>query len=168
MILLVFMMIFAIIGAVMAGSRNRSPFLWAVICFFTGVIGIIILAVIGTDREPIVIAAPETPQIDWVKWKTLVDVDPEIGRAAAQAREKGSHAEEALAKKYLAVNDKTYLQAILKSVLDDVASGAAVPRQGTINGVPYRMLEDGSFLVTQGKLVGRTYSTFAGLQQDTA
>lgn len=51
MIILVFLIIFAIIGGVMASSRRRSPLLWGFICFFTGIIGIVILAVIGTDKS---------------------------------------------------------------------------------------------------------------------
>ncbi len=49
--LIVIWIIFAIIGAVMAGNRNRSTLGWAVICGFTGLIGILILAIAGKNRE---------------------------------------------------------------------------------------------------------------------
>lgn len=41
---LVIALVFAGIGAAWANSKNLSPVLWGVVCFFTGFIGLIILA----------------------------------------------------------------------------------------------------------------------------
>ncbi|PSM19845.1 hypothetical protein [Nitratireductor sp. StC3] len=43
-ILILIGLVFAGVGAAWASSKNLSPFLWGLLCFFTGFIGLIILA----------------------------------------------------------------------------------------------------------------------------
>ena len=43
-IILIVAVVFAGIGAAWASSKNLSPMTWGVICFFTGFVGLIILA----------------------------------------------------------------------------------------------------------------------------
>lgn len=138
MILLVVMVVFAFIGAAMASGRNRSPFLWAVICFFTGIIGVIILAVIGTDREPYVpvYAQPAAPfgqrlsgpvasstatvsSSSTAAWKTLKEFDADIREALGHLQPFGSQAEERLATAYLSINDKSLLPSIVSKIVSD-------------------------------------------------
>jgi hypothetical protein len=57
------------------------------------------------------------------QWQTLVELDPEIAAAAAKARAAGPHVEKLLAEKYLALNDKQYLEAALTKALEQ-SSGA--------------------------------------------
>ncbi len=42
---------FGIAGATMAEKRNRNKFGWFTICFFFGIIGIAILAILGENKE---------------------------------------------------------------------------------------------------------------------
>lgn len=54
-----------------------------------------------------------------VRWQALIDVDPEIAKAAETARQRDQQCEALFASKYLALADKTYLEAALKHALDD-------------------------------------------------
>jgi len=113
-------LIFGGIGAAWANSKHLNPLLWGIVCFFTGFIGLIILAFQKADADPetVLIAGPEVG-----RWKALVEVDPEIGAAAASARAAGAQYEQLLAEKYLALNDKQYLPALLAKVLEEAKQG---------------------------------------------
>lgn len=76
----------AVIGARMARKRNRRSWLWTLICFFFTLIGIALLAILGSDsdaRQPAAepMAGPET-----MHWTELLAADPEIAAAASPFR----------------------------------------------------------------------------------
>lgn len=149
----------------MASSRNRDPVAWGVICFLTGIIGIIVLALLGTNNDPRVNATSEAEKSrDALRWRTLVEVDPEIAAAAAEARKISPLAEQALAEKYLAINDKTYLGAILMNVL----ANPPVPTNGQFKGVNYRLLPSGAVVVTKGRNVGKAYNSYDDMVKDVS
>ena len=56
---------------------------------------------------------------DKSKWQTLVKYDDDLRNAAARVRPFGDVYEDELAEAYLAVNDKTYLESIVKKVVQD-------------------------------------------------
>lgn len=144
---------FAIMGGVMASNRNRSVIGWALVCFLLDLIGVVILAVAGDAN-----AGPQAEKAaNFKKWKTLTEVDPDIAAAAARASAIGAHVEQALAEKYMVLNEKTYLNSIVELV---TANPGSLPKMGEVNGVRYRVLEDGSHMITKGKLVGRKYPTY--------
>lgn len=51
LVLLTVWIIMGTIGAVMAEKRNRNKIGWFAICFFFGLIGIAILAILGENKE---------------------------------------------------------------------------------------------------------------------
>jgi len=55
---------------------------------------------------------------DKAKWQTLVDLDPDIAKAAEEARSKDAACEAELARKYLVLEDKSYLEVALKQVIE--------------------------------------------------
>ncbi|WP_407052111.1 hypothetical protein [Methyloraptor flagellatus] len=71
--------------------------------------------------------APDTSlsPADLAKWNSLVELDPDIARAAEQARAYGSRYEMMLAEKYLPLMDKAYLQAALDKVVATVKADKA-------------------------------------------
>jgi hypothetical protein len=123
--LLIVGLICAAIGAAWAKSKNRSPVTWGIVCFLTGFLGLIILAfqralpsgeVVPTVVHvagPVEVAGP-----DMKRWQALVEVDDDIEAAATAARNVGPQYEQMLAEKYLALNDKQYLKAVLGKVLN--------------------------------------------------
>jgi hypothetical protein len=64
------------------------------------------------------------------KWKALTEVDPEIAAAAAEVAPYGSLALAELATKYLTLNDKQYLAAIVKQIRDKYGALLAVQLEG--------------------------------------
>lgn len=101
--------IFAVIGAKMARSRQRDPAIWAVICFLFPLIGVLALALAGSASGASV--GGDMSADLGKKWSVLVELDPEIRAAAERVRAKGMRYEALLAQKYMAINDKAYLKA---------------------------------------------------------
>ena len=97
------------LGAKMASTRGRDPVVWAILCFLFGLLGILILALMGDASGTKTNARLSTEQKR--KWTALVDLDPEIRAVAARARAHGEKYEVMLAERYLALGDKSYLQA---------------------------------------------------------
>lgn len=119
---------------------------------------------------------------DLAKWHALVDVDPEIAKAAATARSKDPECERVLMQKYLHLNDKAYLNMALRQALDDHAArakrqdamaaieirwspvkrfqglefrrGVAVSQHGESNF----LVQGGLWSIDEGPLAGTTYS----------
>jgi uncharacterized membrane protein YsdA (DUF1294 family) len=50
-ILLTISALFGWLGYAMADSRNRDKTVWAVLCFLFGLLGVIVLALLGTAKE---------------------------------------------------------------------------------------------------------------------
>ena len=76
-------------------------------------------------REPLLEHAhfeaiqPPAVAYDKGKWKTLVKYDPDIRLAAQRVRPFGDAYEDELAEAYLQVNDKAYLESIVKKIIED-------------------------------------------------
>lgn len=110
------------LGGSIASSKGRSFAGWFAICFLTGLIGLLIVALISTENKPA--AAPlltentNSGNTDIKRWTTLVELDPEIAEAAATARQHGGKTEAFLAEKYLTLNDKQYLNAALQKAIE--------------------------------------------------
>ncbi|MEC9264728.1 MAG: SHOCT domain-containing protein [Pseudomonadota bacterium] len=76
LIYLAFGLIFALICANMAKSRNRSTGLWGVLGFFLGIIAVLILAIIGKDKDSPAAADPAsggTPALQPAKSNSNLD-----------------------------------------------------------------------------------------------
>lgn len=170
-IFLVVGFICAVIGVNMARERNRDPAIWGLICLLFGIFGIIFLAISGEAPKQKSNNAVATAHSDKLKrWETLIEVDPEIAAAADQARAVSPRAERALSEKYLTLNDKAYLPAILKNILENSEEyrGAAVVsrplRTGEVRGYPYRERPDQTFIITKGKFVGKVFPSYEDLE----
>lgn len=133
-----FFVIFAMVicgwgGAYVAKARGKKPAIWAVICALFPLVGVLLLA--ASSRSPAkqpqlsfaeagMSTTGSFSQADLERWKTLVELDPDIAAAAAIAREKGIGCEMKLAEKYLTLNDKSYLQSALEKALAESAKKA--------------------------------------------
>jgi hypothetical protein len=156
-VILVVFGICGIIGYQMAQSRGKDPMLWGILCFFTGLLGILFLAASGDAKPaPAPVHSPYAPEplgrpptdpmaasraaeapkppYDVKKWETLKEVDPDIEDAAKQLSAFGHIYEAQLAEKYLALNDKGYLSSIVAKVKEraeaDAAESERIKRQG--------------------------------------
>lgn len=84
--------------------------------FFSPLIGILILiASASNGGSKTTIDKPGLPE----KWSILKDIDPEIRSASERARNLSYQHELVLAEKYLTLDDKKYLEDLLKSVMED-------------------------------------------------
>lgn len=154
----------------MAGNRGRSSAAWFFICFLTGLIGILILAVSG----PVGGSAQAQPQqaiaqagFDRRRWETLKDVDPDIAAAAAEVRQFGGVYEDMLADKYLALNDKTYLPAMVAKLKEAAQSDTSPTKhgdKGQLGKVHFRRLGSGEYVITRGKNVGKSFARYSDLE----
>jgi len=87
------------------------------------VIGLVIVGSSGTGIPAPAVAgggkiSSGNPSYDIDKWNALVQLDPEIAAAAAELKPLGSGAVHELASKYLVLNDKQYLGAIVKQIAE--------------------------------------------------
>ncbi|WP_150128961.1 hypothetical protein [Rhizobium phaseoli] len=181
-------LVFGLVGSAMAKSKNKEPVLWFFICAFTGLIGIIILAVLKAEQTGPVVAITQDGQTtnrvismkpeDWRKWQALVDLDPEIAAAASTARDRSPECEVILAEKYMTLNDKNYLSAALSKALAEIDAKEAAysarnasfkvetddnKTSGTITshfGVSKFLKSGGSYKITEGALSGYSYVTY--------
>lgn len=196
-IILIILLVCGFIGSGMAKSRGKDPTAWFFICFLTGIIGIIILAVSGSPAVATENASHSyaaTPAraalsqgagaIDLKRWRTLVELDPDIAAAAKIARDKSDICERLLAEKYLVLNDKTYLQAALDRALADsteIEEAAALAAAnakvkvvtdpdgltGTVtfpNGASsFKKTPDGRYKIVSGAFVGYSYNNLEAM-----
>lgn len=126
--------IFAVIGAEMAKSRNRDAAAWALICALVPLIGIIALAVAGKaqaapDYSPPLRQLPSQPKpanairvanakaYDEKRWRALLDVDDDLSEAAKQIEAHGRAYVDEFAEKYLALGENIYLEALKSKIL---------------------------------------------------
>ncbi len=65
---------------------------------------------------------PGPSSFDRTKWQALIRFDDEISAAAAVVRRLGGRWEDELARTYLQLNDKSYLELIVKKLLDDAGA----------------------------------------------
>jgi hypothetical protein len=162
MLILGALVLFALVGGVMASARNRKAILWMAICFITGFFGIIALAVIGRAGRSGSSSLNKHPGFNMEKWNTLKEVDAEIAEAAAEAHKVAPYVEIRLAQKYLALNDKSYLPQLLKSVVEKSASE---PVSGKIKGIAFKTDERGLLVITVGIHKGKSFSSYGALEK---
>ena len=160
--ILLVMIVFAVIGAVYAKSKGRDPLGWALICGVTGIIGIIILAFMsnGNQSQASQGLLVSSARYDDKKWSVLADVDPDIRAAIAKVEPYGAKWIAVLAEKYLAVADKTYLDAIVESVIAEAKTAPAEPSKGVIGPSEFRRQPDGSYAIVGGAFVGQRYKNY--------
>jgi hypothetical protein len=75
-------------------------------------------------------AAGASAPYDAGRWRALTELDPEIAAAVAQVQPYGSLAVNELAAKYLTLNDKQYLAAIVKQIAEKYSAALAVQLEG--------------------------------------
>lgn len=161
-IVLLVAVVSALIGGSMASNRNKNPIVWGLICFLFPLIGLIILAASGTD--PAVGPVLSLPRgVDYNRWNTLKEVDPDIAAAASEAQKIGPMAEHRLAEKFLTLNDKSYLPTLLQNLQKEAV--ALSSEFQVINGQQCKVFGDGSVVITRGKHVGKAFSNVSELEQ---
>lgn len=145
----------------MASNQNKSPIFWGLICFLFPLIGLVILAVSGTDRavSP-VLSLPRG--VDYNRWTTLKEVDPDIAAAASEAQKIGPMAEHRLAEKFLTLNDKTYLPTLLQNLRNEAVALSSEVQ--VIMGQQCKVFGDGSVVITRGKHVGKAFPNVSELE----
>lgn len=119
------------IGARIARRKGRDTTVWFLICALTGGLGIIAL-LIGEDAPdhaprqlqtfrslpPLPSSkSARTPPYDAAKWKTLLEVDPELRARHDEIAVFGPQYVEAFASKYMQLSDRSYTSMIADAVL---------------------------------------------------
>ncbi|MGO8005029.1 hypothetical protein [Rhizobium ruizarguesonis] len=123
-----------------------------------------------TSEGPTPSAVAAFPDADLAKWKVLVEVDPAIAAAAAKAREHSVTAANLLARKYMVLQDKQYLDAALEKAIAEANEAIAkttmteerkaqLAERFKIGDSTYRITEAGTYQLTKGKQVGRIFAT---------
>ena len=64
---LVMGVVWAIVGNRIAAGKGRGVALWTIVCFLTGLIGVVIVAVLPSKRVAEVAAAPEPAPDAWLE-----------------------------------------------------------------------------------------------------
>lgn len=177
------------IGAFWALSKNKSPILWGLLCFFFPLIGIIFLAMSEAEDSPEekiakaltnagvaggAVGSASQSTVDMTKWNTLVELDSEISAAASAVRQYGPRYERMLAEKYLALNDKHYLSAAVGKVVEiaeaerdtigarereEAEFMASVVDTGEVRGFKSYTMRDGKIAVECKDGVRRTFDS---------
>lgn len=144
-----------LIPASIASSKGHSFFLWWVYGSLLFIFALPHSIFIGSDFEEKATAAlpNQTNGFDRKKWQTLKEVDADIKAAAEKAKAKGLTYEQALAEKYFVLNDKSYLENILTTVL-------AMPEE-ELSDVKhmYQANENGTYTIIKGDFFGRSFKT---------
>jgi hypothetical protein len=162
-------LVFALIGGMMATNRNRNPYGWAILCFFTSIFGLILLAIVGkSDSKADGLIPYEglgtafSANYDRKKWEVLKEVDPDIRRAAHQAAEVGPHCENELAEKYLSVNSKEYLTKILDNAIENakLSNDEIEPEQISTGENLLIKQRDRTYKVISGPDAGKRFEDF--------
>lgn len=159
-------LIAGVVGGNWAKAKGQNPIVWGLLCALFP-IALIALAVIANGDTGTSAQASE-------KWAVLKEVDGEIAAAAAQAAALGPQYEKLLAEKYVALNDKQYLPALLDGVRQQaaqrIANGeAAILSLTTPWGeVKYRSNPDGSVTVIEGMNKGKSFDSLAILKKRLA
>jgi hypothetical protein len=128
LLLFAFVLNFAlcVVVANVAKERGKSPGAYfALAFFFSALIALLILLASSASvarKDTTEIASDEQSE----KWRALVDLDPDIAAAAQRVRALGPGFERLLAKKYLAIGDKSYLEAAVEFVVQAAASGPMI------------------------------------------
>lgn len=177
MFLLVIPLIFGVLGAAIAASKNRNPIGWGLLCFLLPLLGLIILVFQKTqtsteEKIAVALAGADMAQIgsggrssanvvESPKWKALVELDPEIADAADKARRYGVYYEALLAQKYLPLNDKQYLQGALEKVLEEARTQ---PAEGKIGKTFFKKMDNGMYYVSGGHGRGKTFPNYDALK----
>jgi hypothetical protein len=106
-------------GFVTAMAGAAGMFAYQPMFFWISVVALVAGLVVASSAgaEPSATAS-SSARYDVAKWKALTELDPEIAAAVAEVEPYGSLAVTELATKYLAVNDKQYLAAIVKQITD--------------------------------------------------
>lgn len=151
----------ALIGGSMASNRSKNPIVWGLICFLFPLIGLIILAASGTD-QPARSVSNLPRGVDYNRWTTLKEVDPDIAAAASEAQKIGPMAEHRLAEKFLTLNDKSYLPTLLHNLQKEAVALSSDVQ--VVSGQQCRVFGDGSVVITRGKHVGKTFSSVGELE----
>lgn len=153
--------VFAIIVSLIASGRGHSGILFFLVsCFLSPLVGLLLALVIPSKSPVAQLPAATAPSSNDLRWQTLTEVDEEIQEAALAARAKGADAEKKLAEKYLAVNDKQYLQGILENVLNETdQQNTVISELDNLNGGRhrYKINDDGSVVITKGNYLGRKF-----------
>lgn len=125
--------IFAFICAGMARRRGRHAGLWAFLGFCFGLLTVLVLAAVGSERNAsnasvyvsgadnrYPVGAPTiggNAEAD-AKWATLVKYDDDIRGAVASLKHLGDGAVEKLRFEYMILNDKSKLPLIVKDIME--------------------------------------------------
>lgn len=121
--------IVAVFAVRYARKTGRDALTWGLVGFFTGGLGLFVLSRFSRPGELnlMPVHAPEAvlgpgglTQAEHERWSILKEVDPEIRAAARRVAEQGDEFEFNLAKKYLVLNDKSYLEGAVDATLEQV------------------------------------------------
>lgn len=161
-----------LIGAFWAQSKNKNWLLWGLLCLVFPIVGLVFLAFAKADvsqsksvgaqpnsGDPVLVA-PEHSASDYDerKWAALVEYDPEIRRFADEVTQMGPSYERELASSYLALNDKSYLPAIVEKLKSRFEAEAPERRRKIGEQVTERLVDSFHVFETEnGPVFGNTY-----------
>ena len=149
-ILIAINIIVAIITSAYASAKGHSGLLWFFLGLVFGLLALLFLA-IAADRRTSgnpsnlesgisenVFALPKDPARDTgpaiadqlsEKWELLKQVDPEIANISSRAIAVAPELDEVVARKFLILNDKSYLEQILQSSIQEFEDAADQARR---------------------------------------
>lgn len=165
-----------VVTAIIASNKGKSGVAWFFLGCVLGVFGIILIAVLPSETATTIrvvnewpepardahaaqpslprapVPAPGGSSHDARKWQVLKEVDSDVATAAARVAALGARYEDELADKFLALNDKSYLQAIEERIVTRVeeerARAAALQGSTAAADAEASQKEMGDYLAT--------------------
>ncbi len=144
-ILIAINVIVAIITAVYASAKGHSSVLWFFLGLVFGLIALLFLAIAADRRASVksptlesgegenILSSPKNPARDTgqeiadqlnEKWELLKKLDPDIASISVRAIAVAPELDEIIARKFLILNDKSYLEKILQSSIQEFEDAA--------------------------------------------
>ena len=150
MFILLIALVSGLIGGFIANSKGKHVFLWFILCALFPLVGLIVLLLSKSNLQPPQ-AALATSGYDDARWSALLAYDPDLKAAADRVAPYGQACVDRLARDFLALNDKSYLDRIVDEITRDADAERARRRDeivahGDYKSVAWAKYGDGTFV----------------------
>lgn len=150
MFILLIAIVSGLIGGFIANSKGKNVFLWFILCALFPLVGLVVLLLLKGNQAAPQAALPAS-SYDAARWSALLAYDPDLKAAADRVTPYGQSAVDRLARDFLALNDKGYLDRIVGEITREAEAERTrrrdeVVAHGDYNSVAWTKYGDGTFV----------------------